>query len=528
MPNVLDPKENNLSNSKTDLSPPTPPENDSKTSWLDYIWPITRSELPKFLWTTLLMFCILSIQNLVRAMKDSVVNTMIGPETVSFLKFWGVLPAAFLVTILYVKLVNTMKSEKIFYLIISFFLSFFLLFAFYLLPNYETFHLSPEKTGELVMRFPNLKWFILLLSNWSFSLFYVIAELWPNFMYALLFWQFVNSINSVDESKRFYPLFGLLGQTGLYLSGVFLKNLRSFHGFFSDLFNLNGDYNIITIQMVITIILVLGVFAFFAFWMLNHVILDVATAENLKFKTKKKTITMRESFVMISKSRYVRLIAILLICYGTTINLVEGPWKAQASKLYTTPTEFAEFVGGYLSYTGILTLCFVLLGSNIVRKFGWLAAALMMPGMMLITGGAFFVISNFSWAASFAMIYFALTDPLALAAIIGAIQNILSKSLKYTVYDATKEMAYVPLDDELKSRGKAAADMIGSKLGKSLSALLQSTIFIIFPTATYASLSMILMVVFVIVCIVWIFTVLELNKEYQAACAKHKGEEQFF
>jgi ATP:ADP antiporter, AAA family len=78
--------------------------------FLDYVWPIERSELPKFLSITLLMFCILGIQNLIRAMKDSVINTMIGTETISFLKFWGVLPAAFLVTILYVKLVSVMKG----------------------------------------------------------------------------------------------------------------------------------------------------------------------------------------------------------------------------------------------------------------------------------------------------------------------------------------------------------------------------------------------------------------------------------
>ena len=39
--------------------------------FLDFVWPVTRSELPKFLFITLLMFCILGIQNLIRAMKDS-------------------------------------------------------------------------------------------------------------------------------------------------------------------------------------------------------------------------------------------------------------------------------------------------------------------------------------------------------------------------------------------------------------------------------------------------------------------------
>src|SRR5690606_3564833 len=91
------------------------------SKFLDYIWPVEKHELPKFLFLTLLMFCILGIQNLIRAMKDSVINTMIGTETIAFLKFWGVLPAAFAVTIIYVKLVSIMKGENIFYLVMSVF-----------------------------------------------------------------------------------------------------------------------------------------------------------------------------------------------------------------------------------------------------------------------------------------------------------------------------------------------------------------------------------------------------------------------
>jgi AAA family ATP:ADP antiporter len=108
---------------------------------IDYLWPVERHELPKFLFLTLLMFCILGIQNLIRAMKDSIINTMVGTESIAFLKFWGVMPAAFIVTIIYVKLVSVMKGENIFYLIMSVFLGFFVLFAFVLFPNYQYLHL---------------------------------------------------------------------------------------------------------------------------------------------------------------------------------------------------------------------------------------------------------------------------------------------------------------------------------------------------------------------------------------------------
>ncbi|MFK7973333.1 MAG: Npt1/Npt2 family nucleotide transporter [Rickettsiaceae bacterium] len=509
----------NIQPKNTFSEPPSPPITYYKKI-LDYLWPIARSELPKFLSITLLMFCILGIQNLIRAMKDSVINTMMGTETISFLKFWGVLPAAFLVTIIYVKLVSVMKGENIFYLTMSTFLGFFLLFAFYLFPHHKELHLDPQIASKLIVNSPNLKWFILLLSNWSFSLFYIIAELWPNAIFALLFWQFVNKITSVDESKRFYPLFGLLGQTGLYLSGTFLLNLPEINSYSQKIFALSSAKSVITIQIVVSVVTVLGVIALIIFWFLNHKILDTTTTSNLKFKVKKNQLSLKESIQIVAGSRYIRLIAILLICYGMAINLIEGPWKSEASKIYKTPTEFAAFIGNYLSYTGILTLCFVVLGSNIVRKLGWLSAAIITPIMVLVTGLGFFVVVNFNLVATFMMVSFACRDPIILAITIGAIQNILSKSSKYTLFDSTKEMSYVPLEEPIQTRGKAAADMIGTKLGKSGGAFLQSIIFVIFPAATYQSISTFLMVAFIAISIVWLWAVLELNKEYKIKCSK--------
>lgn len=483
----------------------------------DYVWPIKRYELPKFLLITLLMFCILGIQNLIRALKDSIINTMVGPETISFLKFWGVMPAAFLVTILYVKLVSVMKGEKIFYLILSTFLVFFAIFAFYIFPNQDLLHLNVNRIQILLSLYPHLKWFILLLSNWSFSLFYIIAELWPNVIYALLFWQFVNSITSVEESKRFYLLFGFFGQTGLYISGQFLENLYNIDVYIASKFSMQLSEHILSIQVVLSVVIVLGLIALLVFWILNHKILDKSITQELQFNVKKNHMGILDSLKMIMSSRYILLIAILLISYGMAINLVEGPWKASVSKVYNTPTAFAAFVGSYLSYTGIFTMLFVLIGSNIVRKFGWFATAIITPIIMFVTGFLFFTISNFDTSSILIIAAFIATDPIMIAIVIGAVQNVLSKSTKYTLFDATKEMSYVPLSHDLKTKGKAAADIIGTKLGKSSGAFLQSMIFIIFPSATYHSISIYLMVVFTIICIIWIMGVKALNKEYKIA-----------
>ena len=142
-------------------------------------------------------------------MKDSIVITNIGAESISFLKFWGVMPAAILMAILYVKLITKFKPQTVFYIILSTFLAFFAFFTFVIFPNSEYYHLDADTAQTLIHSYPNFKWFILFISQWGFSLFYIIAELWANAVFSLLFWQFVNSVTSVEQSKRFYLLFGL-------------------------------------------------------------------------------------------------------------------------------------------------------------------------------------------------------------------------------------------------------------------------------------------------------------------------------
>ncbi|KJV55676.1 TLC ATP/ADP transporter family protein, partial [Orientia tsutsugamushi str. Karp] len=171
-------------------------------------------------------------------------------------------------------------------------------------------------------------------------------------------------------------------------------------------------------------------------------------------------------------------------------------------------------VGSYLSYTGICTILFVLVGSNIVRYFGWKTAAMITPIMLFSTGTIFFITSSFNTSFPLFELICPAIDPLSIAITTGATLNILTKSSKYTFFDSTKEMAYVPLDNELKSKGKATADVMGIKLGKSASALIQSLTFTLIPTATYQSITPYLMFIFIIICIVWMWVIKELNKEY--------------
>ena len=98
------------------------------SSLKETIWPIERSELKLFVPMSLMMLCILFNFGALRSIKDSLVVPNIGAEVISFLKLWLVLPSTIIFTLIYVKLSNMFDYEHLFYIIVSFFLGFFLIF----------------------------------------------------------------------------------------------------------------------------------------------------------------------------------------------------------------------------------------------------------------------------------------------------------------------------------------------------------------------------------------------------------------
>jgi AAA family ATP:ADP antiporter len=304
----------------------------------------------------------------------------------------------------------------------------------------------------------------------------------------------------------------LLGQTGLFISGKFLVYLPLISNMLITTYAIDKSLSLVSVQLVLSVVVLLGVMGLCFFWLLNCD--PYVRNANIVLKAKNNKISLIDSVKMILKSRYIRLISIIMICYGISINLAETPWKSIASNKYTEVSEYAAFTGNYLSYTGICTVLLVLINSNIIRRFGWFYSAIITPIVVCVTGLMFFLTNNFDNISIALTNLFLVSDPLMLVITAGMIQNILSKSTKYTFFDITKEMSYVPLPDELKTKGKAAVEVIATKIGKSLSSLLQTIVFIIFPHATYSSISIYLMCIFSIICIIWIWAVRELSIDY--------------
>ena len=100
-------------------------ENSQKTNLTSELrrifWPIEWHENKKFLPMAAMMFCILFNYSTLRSIKDGFVVTGIGPEAISFLKTYVVLPSAVIMMVVYAKLCNVMSQQKVFYTITWFF-----------------------------------------------------------------------------------------------------------------------------------------------------------------------------------------------------------------------------------------------------------------------------------------------------------------------------------------------------------------------------------------------------------------------
>jgi AAA family ATP:ADP antiporter len=479
-------------------------------------WPIESNENKKFIPMALMMACILFNYATVRSVKDGLVVTNVGPEAISFLKTYVVLPAAILFMIIYAKLCNVMSARNVFKTVTSFFIAYFIFFTFVLYPNPEMFHIEHDKIDAWTAAFPNLKWFFKIAGHWSYASFYVMAEMWGSMMLSLLFWQFANQITKTTEAKRFYSMFGMIGNIALPLvAAVFYLFLRP-----------EVDIVASNLKLLPVLVIVIGVsfcILFLYSWINNNVLTDPALyspADVGGGKKKKVKLSLGDSFKMIFTSPYLGLLVILVLAYGISINIVEGVWKSKIKELYTTPESYTAYMGTFQAYQGVAAIFFMVVGSNILRKLSWSAAAIFTPVMILVTGIAFFSFIIFGDTFGLQVAAFFGTGPLQLAVIIGMAQNVLSKATKYSLFDSTKEMAYIPLDDELKTKGKAAVDVIGGRFGKAGGGIIQSTFFMLFPAYSFAEATPFFALMFFIMVIAWVYAAKALGVRYSEKLAE--------
>lgn len=483
-------------------------------------WPINSNELKKFIPMILILFGALFSYTIVRTIKDTLLVN-IAPEKGQILpwaKVFFVTPGSVLFVLAYAKLSNICSRERLFLYTLIPFLAFIGLFAFVLYPAHDVISMSVDSMHVWRDRFPFLAPFVTLFGCWSYTIFYVMAEIWGNVGISVLFWQFANQITTTTEAKRFYPLFGLWSNLGLICAGLLLKYAEDVLAYFAPA---GSDVGFSMQLKVLCAFSVLGgvLMGVVYVWMHRYVLTDSRYYNEAslvkKGKEPKPKMSIGESFRFLIHSKYLGYIAVLVLAYGISINLVEVSWKSAVSEYFKgNRVAYTAFMGNQFIYTGIVTMALIASCQSFIRIFGWRVGAIITPLVSMITGGLFFVFLLCQDQPFIANVCaFLDMAPLYLAILLGLAQNCLTKGAKYSVFDPTKEMAYIPLDEEMKVKGKAAIDIIGGRAGKSGGGLINmvwSTAFMGsvsgFFSAVWASL--------MLVSVWWIWAVNRLAKLY--------------
>ena len=477
-----------------------------------YLWPIRSFELKKFIPLFLIAFFIGFDYNILRNMKDALLVTAksSGAEVLPFIKVWGILPGAVLITAIYSKLNNRLSRDKVFYWMIGMFLTFFAIFTFVLYPNQDLLH--PHGLADRLEAFlpKGFKGIIAMFRYWTFSSFYIMSELWSSTILSMLFWGFANEVTRLGEAKRYYGLIAIAfnmaaifsGQTSIFISGEFLQNKL----------HIVSDPWHQSVILLSGIIILSGICIVGLYRYLTHHVIPSIPGEPAKEPKKKIRMSMRENFAYLFRSKYLLYLALIVLSYNVVINLVEVIWKDQVRQMHPDPGAYIGYMSQITSITGVISFFIsLLISGQVIRRFGWTTAAVITPLMFLITSVAFFFFF-FGGNALLGALTVAGTSPLFLAAFFGSMQNCFSRAFKFTFFDSTKEMAFIPLSLESKLKGKAAIDGVGSRLGKSAGSFIHQGLLMMFVTIG-ASAHIVAVIVFLVIGI-WLMAALSLGKQF--------------
>lgn len=468
-------------------------------------WPVYGFELKKFIPLFLMKFFISFNYSILATMKDTFIVTAkgSGAEVIPVLKGWIILPVSLVVTLIYSKLSNHFKRSTLFYGIILTFMTFIFIYAFFLFPNQST--LCPHQSADRLTEIIGVKhqhW-IAIYRNWMQVLFFICSELWGTIAIFVLFWGLANQISKVTEAKRFYSLFIAGGDLGAIATGPLVWHYtKKYVG--SDFTNILQS---LSVHVLLFCLIIMG---------LHYLVMRQSKnnpqLEDSEQKEKKTKLSLKNSIKLIASSKYLRSIAIMVISYGLVINLIEVTWKAHLKLQYPNPAEYQAFMGKIISWVGVASFFTAFLfGSSIIRFFGWRFSALITPALLGTTGLCFlsFVLFKDMFPPLLGL------TPLMLIVLFGAFQNVSSKVMKYSFFDPTKEMSYIPLDQESKVKGKAAIDIVGSRLGKSGSAWIQIFLIEFIGNGSVLSITYFLFPIIVIALFKWAFSVNYVSKQFE-------------
>ncbi|MDD9951389.1 MAG: Npt1/Npt2 family nucleotide transporter [Zetaproteobacteria bacterium] len=483
------------------------------------VFPVTKNEFSKFIPIAVIFFAIVYVYDLLRIIKSTMVvaQSDVGAQVIPYIKVYGVIPCALLVAQVVLRLLKSYGREQVFQILLICYALFYLLFVKFVYPYQNVLNLTYFENWAFQYTPGGVHGLVLMLSRWPSSLFYIATELWSSIAIAMVFWGFVNEVSRFEEATRFYPLYLLSGNAASILAGYTAKGVANHHyrpGMMLGSNSAEQSLWLIVLATVVAIVVALFSFKLLLKW---HPELCTRSVQRASPSSKSKhKLSLWESLKVLKTERHLVYIAILVISYNFVFNLSDYLMETQLKGIFHSNIQAMTSLKGDMAMaTGYLSVFISLFVSgNLIRHCGWSFAAYATPLAVAVFGVGFYGILLFQQGAVTLASWLNMgLNPAHIAMWSGFIQIVCSRGFKYTLFDTSKEMAYIPLSQDQQRVGKAAIDGVGSRVGKSFGSF---TIQILLVVCSAHAVVPVLSLIAICVTALWLFAISRLTLSMKA------------
>lgn len=518
------------------MQPPLPTEDEiefevnTRTGIFSY-FKISKVEFPKFFILGAMFGIISFIYSFMRILKDLFVMTRQDQNAIMFMKIFYVLPLSMGSVFFIQYLMATKTISRIFTIFIlifgAAFFSLGLIFIFEqkIMPSKFLFRDLFTDNKASLKGLNMFKYLFITANEPVATLIYLLAEIWGSLLMAYLYMSFLNESCTVKQFSRFLPPFYIIANLALLLSGLVSEKFREFRK------NFSFEQNQILYSSVFLFIGFLSILLLFMKNYFETKILPFPVfiqKQQIKKKEKVK-VGFTEGLSIMTKSKLLMSMSMMVFCYNVGFNMLESVYKAgikAASK--SLKFEIGDYSIKFNTYDQyIVSVMVIILNlsafSEIIETYGWIKMGLITPFLMLI--GSIILITAAIYNSSLEKLAFPwISNFFKGSNFIYNIENYggmlflaFFKIMKYSAFDICKEKMGIRIDPAHRARFKSVYDGIFNKLGKSIGSLYGLGVIVALDTDNVRKGAPFTLGILIVLIYIWIRSVVYLAGAYDQA-----------
>ena len=391
---------------------------------------IALDELPRIMWLSALLCCIIGGFWLLDSLKDTVLATTVGLEHQPKAKAISVL-VTLVVVAAYNNAINRVRKPVLFYLFGAFYGCVFVVIGG---------ALAHRRIGmENTTPDPNR------LIGW---LSYFAIESYGSLMVAL-FWAFTNATMDPATAESAYGLVVAFAQLGAIFGSTLATQAKTLH--ISFLYVVGGCTCWAVCGMV---------YGYESLFDVDDAAPAAPPPPGRKRKREPWCALFFDGFSLIARHSYVLLLLGISTLYEVVLTVLDFEMKIIGRARYGADArgaeEFARLMGQFGVVVNTTSFLFSLLGfSYVVRRLGLPATLLVFPLLCVVA-------TLVAYAAP------SLTSLFAMTALL--------KALTYSLNEPALEMLYLPTSTDIKFKAKAWIDVVGARSAKAAGSLINNAV----------------------------------------------------